>query len=100
MKLALSEAPKTGFHVTMPIFAMLTSDMSCFVNNIDHDQLAYQKPGDQNPHFYALLVKTGLQIRVRTVGTQKNHLIETVLLSTQNTLMSKKINEFLCTINP
>ena len=91
MKLALSETPKTGFHATMPIFAMLTSNMSCFVNNIDHDQLAlsYQKPGAQNPHFYALLVKTGLQIRVRTVGTKKNHLIETVLLSTQNTCLNR-----------
>ena len=57
---------------------------------------------------YYNIAHTDVQIRVRTendfshfsaktyvVGTQKNRLNETILLSTQNTLMGKEINAIL-----
>ena len=37
---------------------MLNADLSCFKNSVDPDQLASQKPADQDPHFFPQMLKT------------------------------------------
>ena len=46
--------------------------ISCFENIIDPDQMALEKPSDQDPHIYHCLKTTGiLQVnRIKLVGVK------------------------------